>query len=911
MHKMARTVAALSLFLASAALTIPAFAQSLTGSISGVVRDEQQAVLPGVTVTLTGRMGKQTQVTDKDGSYRFPAVEVGVYELAAELAGFQVARQRDIQVSPGRQLTADLVLSIRGVTDTVTVRSESPVVDVRSSATETTISQSLLYSAPITRTAINVLNYAPGINSSSAYGGEAGSANSLLIDGVDTRDPSGGTAWTFYNYNIVEEMQFQGLGAPAEYGGFTGAVVNTITKSGGNRFSGLFEVLGTNSSFASSNATGTITEANPALARPGKTTRYIDVTGQLGGPIKQNELFFFGSAQRFLLEQDPTGPRTISKEVSPRINTKLTWQKGASDNITAHYQYDAYNIIGRAGVSALAATDELTNREDAPEHVALLQWRHLFSSNTFSEVKFTGYTGFFDLNPEVPTSGRFDLGTGLSSVSQGWFYYADRERQQVNASVSHYANKFGAHEFKFGAEFERSKTRDRYGYTDGFFYFDYYGVPYYAYSYGYDITASNRRQSAFAQDSWKIADRLTLNIGLRGDFIQGTHPELGKVFDTKSWGPRLGFAWDVAANHNTVLKGSYGQYYEGAQTQAFTRALPGIEDYVGYSLNSNGSIGEEFSRDVNVPYAIADDLKHPRVDEATLGLERALFGNMRLSVTGILRDSKNFIGSVNPSARWSPVQLTNPLTSQPIALYRWDNRAQSDTDFVIQNVEGFQFRTPNGDILGTLDPERRYRAVMFVLSKRQSNRWQAQASYVLSKATGNVDNTSGQQISSSIFESPVRSLVNTEGSLTNDRRHEFKLLGSYQIPFIEVSVNTFFRVMSGRNYAPFGQFSNTQLNAPTAARRPLLEPRGARRLPQDLTLDMRFEKVFRLGGRDQVGLFADVTNMTNRSTITSYLTRVPSTAVTVAPGESVDLPFEAPGAIVSPRQAQFGLRWSF
>jgi len=162
MHTFARMLAALFVLLPLAGFAVPAYAQSLTGSISGVVRDEQQAVLPGVTVTLTGRMGKQTQVTDAAGAYRFPAVEVGPHELAAELAGFQIARQSDIQVSPGRQLIADLVLSIRAVTDTVTVRGESPVVDVRSSATETTISQSLLYSAPITRTAINVLNYAPG-----------------------------------------------------------------------------------------------------------------------------------------------------------------------------------------------------------------------------------------------------------------------------------------------------------------------------------------------------------------------------------------------------------------------------------------------------------------------------------------------------------------------------------------------------------------------------------------------------------------------------------------------------------------------------------------------------------------------------------------------------------------------------
>ena len=90
-----------------------------------------------------------------------------------------------------------------------------------------------------------LLNYAPGINGASAFGGDASYGNSLLIDGVDTRDPEGGSAWVFYNYNIVEEVQVGGVGAPAEYGGFSGAVVNTITKSGGNRYSGLFEHCGT------------------------------------------------------------------------------------------------------------------------------------------------------------------------------------------------------------------------------------------------------------------------------------------------------------------------------------------------------------------------------------------------------------------------------------------------------------------------------------------------------------------------------------------------------------------------------------------------------------------------------------------------------------------------------------------
>jgi hypothetical protein len=884
-------------------------AQSLTGTITGTVRDEQGAVLPGVSVTLTGRTGSQTTVTDSEGAYRFPGLEPGMYIVLAELAGFQPTRQENVSVSIGTSATIDVALKIKGPQEAITVLAESPVVDVRSSATDTKLSQELLANAPITRTAINVLNYAPGINNSSAYGGDGDSANSLLIDGVDTRDPSGGTPWTFYNYNIVEEMQFQGLGAQAEYGGFTGAVVNTITKSGGNRFSGLFEVLGTGSSLASNNISDEIAEDNLSLSIPSKTKTYVDLTAQLGGPIMQNKAFFFVSAQRFLLETDPSGPVTKRHETSPRLNFKVNVQPTNDDTFTGHLQYDAYNIIGRAGVPAASATDDLTNREDAPEYVWLLQWRHLFGPNTFAEVKYTGWWGYYDLNPEVNLPGHFDGLTGLYSVSQGWFYYADRERNQINGSVSHYADKFGRHEFKFGAELERSKTRDRYGYNDGISFYD-YGGPYLAYSYGYDLTARNERESLFAQDAWRIGDKLTLNLGFRGDFIRGTHPDVGKVFSTTSWSPRLGFAWDVTGDYRTVLKGSYGHYYEGAQTASFTKAVPGIQDTVGFLVNPDGTVGEEFSRDEAAPYQVADDLKHPRVDETTLSMERALTGDMRFAVTGIWRDSTNFIGSVSPSARWLPVEAINELTDQPITLYNWDNRDTSDTDFLIRNIAGFQFRDPDGNVIATLDPHRTYRALMLVLSKRYTNRWQAQVSYVLSKAEGNVDNTSGQQISTSIFENPNLSIVNTDGRSTNDRTHEFKILGSYNIPKVDVSVNGFFRAMSGRPYAAFAQYTTGLLNAVTAQRRPFVEPRGSRRRERDATLDLRFEKNFNFGG-DRLGVFMEILNVFNANTITTVQTRVPSSAITYAPGETQDVLFEAPTAVVAPRQIQLAARWSF
>src|SRR4051794_19949845 len=101
MQRLFRTAAVL---LFAAAIAAPALSQTLTGAITGTIKDEQGAVLPGVTVTLTGKQGTQTQVTDASGTYRFPALEVGTYQVTADLTGFQKVGQQNIQISPGREL---------------------------------------------------------------------------------------------------------------------------------------------------------------------------------------------------------------------------------------------------------------------------------------------------------------------------------------------------------------------------------------------------------------------------------------------------------------------------------------------------------------------------------------------------------------------------------------------------------------------------------------------------------------------------------------------------------------------------------------------------------------------------------------------------------------------------------------
>ena len=188
------------------ATTTRVLAQTQTGTIEGKISDEQGGVLPGVTVTLTGRQGSQTSVTNDLGEYRFLAVNPGDYVVRAELPGFLPRQQEGIDLGLGKTLQVNFSLQIGGITEKVEVTGGT-TVDATTAATDTTLSQELLFKMPIyDSTGTDLLNSAPGVNNSSAFGGQAAYGNALLLDGVDTRDPEGGSAWTFFNYNLVEEV---------------------------------------------------------------------------------------------------------------------------------------------------------------------------------------------------------------------------------------------------------------------------------------------------------------------------------------------------------------------------------------------------------------------------------------------------------------------------------------------------------------------------------------------------------------------------------------------------------------------------------------------------------------------------------------------------------------------------------
>ena len=919
---MKRTII-LALLAAAIVWAGSASAQTLTGTITGKVTDQQGGVLPGVTVTLMGSQGAQTQVSDAKGEYRFIGLSPGVYSVKSEMQGFRPKEQQNLDVGIGKTLEIPLQMTVGGVTEQVDVVAAAVVIDTTTTAVDNNLSPAVLFSIPMSHTqAFELLNYSPGINGSSAFGGASDTANSLMLDGVDTRDPAGGTPWMFFNYNLLDEVQVGGIGQPAEYGGFTGAVVNSITKSGGNRFSFMSEMRYTGDKLSGDNTSADLKKINLGLADPSVVTKMTDYTVQLGGPVVKDRVFFFGNIQRYSQQDNPTGPRTLHTEVSPRFNFKVTANVSRTDNLTFSAQYDQYNQKGRTGiVPSTVATDNQTRTEDAPDWMWNAQYRKVIGSTAFLEVKFTGYKGYYDLTPLDMSVSHWDWVTKAYSGGASWISQHDRGRNQGNVSISKYADLAGKHNFKFGMEIERSTIRDRFAYAGGMYFNDYGGQPYYAYGYSYDIQGKNKRESFYGQDQWKMG-RFTANIGLRGDHIVGADSTTGKdLYSTFSIAPRLGAVYDLSGKGTSVLRAFYGQLYDGAVETTYDRALLGLTDFNTWAVGPNW---QTLTLTDTVPavnkYRVGTSVNHPRTDEYSLSWDQQLGKNMKLTVTGIFRNATNFLNSMllDNLNLWTPITVTpaKPPTGlapypgttafniAPITVYKWGfDPKKVDQQYLIQQVNSVSYNISGGTSIST-DQSRKYKGLMLVLTRSLKDRWHGQISYVLAKTEGNVSNGGSSNLRSSQFETPNGILVNAFGNAGYDRRHEIKIMGGYQIPVAEVAVSAYFQAVSGYNYSPTSSITAKTLSW-SGSSSVLLEPRGSRTLPFDTELTLRLEKVFNVGV-NRFGLYADINNLFNSAIVTSVVTAVDGSSIL---GQRV--PFLTPTELIPARQATFGLRWSF
>jgi hypothetical protein len=906
-------------------LIIPAsvFSQSReTGAINGKVVDDQGNPLPGVTLKLTSPnlMGGRSAISDVNGLFRFPALPPGVYQLKAEMPGFGSVVQENIRVTTTVTLTSDLTMKPSTVQEQVTVMAQSPTVDVKSTETASvTLSNEILRNMPFSNFTADIVNMAPGVNNDTAYGASNGTGISYQMDGVGVADPDGGTAWVFVDSNIVEEAKIMGVGLPAEYGNFTGVIFNLVTKSGGNEFSGHMEFLFQGKQtdkpaglWGTTNNQDFATDF-PTLTSP--ISKLYDANFHLGGPIIKDKLWFYAGIQWYRTWNYPTGfPQAIDYK-QPRQFVKLTSQVTPSLSINLSIEHDDYRGQFRGGSSTVSP--EATVNQTGPETFPAVNLTYILSPKTFFDFKAAGFSAYYYLEPRTGRDvaahfwqsappGYPDSAANKRYLNSGYYYQADRSRFQANASLTHYAEDFikGNHDFKFGAEFEHSKVRNRYGYTgvNHMYYTDYwlygYEGPYLATQYeGYDTRTQYTRLEAFAQDSWQITDRLNLSIGLRFSQLWGMIPGQGTVYNANRIAPRLGFTFDIFGDKSTVLKAHYGQFTEGMFASYHDRLNTTYSDKISYYVNPGETEWIEYNRVSHGTWSIDPNIKHPYLEQITVGVERELFKDTSFSVTYINRSMKNIVGPYNKLGTYEPVTVTVPdLNDQQYTIYSLTSG--NAYDWLITNIK-------NGQPGITGNPYRKYWGFEFLFNKRFSNRWQLLASYVYSKSHGTIDNGTADDVGYGGSTYDPNFWINADGNSTADPTHQIKIQATYQLP-LGINLNAYYRAITGDAWTTRYRTSRDATNQGRVTF--FVERRGSNHYKMDQELDLRLEKTFTIASKYRLGVLFDVFNVFNSDSITSWGTRI---GYDWTPGDYPSTSGHELYGIVLPRQARLGIRLIF
>ena len=888
-----------------------------TSSLTGTVKGQERDPIVGAAVTIESPQligGARTVVTDAKGGFRFPEIAPGEYTVTVVMSGYKTLKREQVRLPVGITLDLPMTLIAFAGEETVTVTGEPPAIDVTSPETKTILSNEVLQNLPASQFQPDTLNLAPGINQTVAYGGASDTGVAWEIDGVDTSDPEAGSAWSFVNYNIIDQVSLNGLGAPAEYGGFTGIAFNSTTKSGSNDLHGLVDAYYTKGTFTSDNGA-------PAGLNPTQKN-YINTTVNVGGPFVKDKLWYYISGQYYNTTTNNGGPDRNEK--SPRLFGKVTWQINPSNTFNAWIEWDRYDITGRGGDAHTPIESTVT--ETAPEYVWNVAWKNVISKDLIFDMTFQGYTGYYYLDPAsgYGLAGHLDVITGDYSQNSYYYYKADRGRNQLNASISkHLSDWGGAHDFKFGVEIERSTLRSRYGYPTGqWIYNNYYGtdpgtgitdyqgtVQYTGGSY--DLRATNERATFYAQDDWQITPRFTLNPGVRFDYIVGKVPDLGKVYDYLAIAPRLGFAWNVTGDNANLIKAHVGRYYAGAHATYYYWVDPGaFENSQRIVTWPSGTVEADPVR--TKTYAIDPNLKQPYMDQAILGYDRALGRGFVLSVTGIYRKWKQFVETVAQNPDLTPVTGEIGVrdasgnivsTGQTVTMYDWNNFA-TDT-LLVTNPSGL---------------ERTYKGVSVTGTKSFRNNWQLTASYTYSQTRGTIDNvgfdgasdSGGQDAGPSPFLDTPNSKINWDGRLTHDPTNEVKLQGTYVVAPAHLWLSGNWTYYTGDTYTRKSQCllvddDNNPATPPVchvfpqagiATVRYFSEPRGSRRLPAFNEVNLRAEWKPPLGKDGNFGVIVDVFNVLNHGQVQSVQDRDNSS-------------FEDPLTYNIGRNFRFGVRYTF
>ncbi|HEY1802235.1 MAG TPA: TonB-dependent receptor [Terriglobales bacterium] len=581
-------------------------------SLSGRITDSSGAVIAQASVTArqTATNISNSTTTDRDGRFRFPYLPVGQYEIRVHQPSFADAI-RAITLTVGTEFNLPVTLKVGSTASTVTVEDTAPVLETTRSQVAGTVLPAEINRLPLNgRNFLDLALLVPGVSltntastqlfaETSAIPGQGISvssqrnfSNSFIVDGLSANDDAAGLAMTFYGLDVVQEFQVVTSGGQAEFGRAMGGYVNMVTKSGTDAVHG--DVYGY---FRNQRL-----DATNALSGVNLPLTQAQYGASIGGPIIRGRTFYFANFEQRLLNQAGSPVITITPANLAAVNSQLTavgypgslistgqypnpvhntnflgkidHRFSDRDQFSARYSlYDVHATNSR-GIGGLSAVSAAAGLSDLDQTVAVSNI-YTLSSRTVNETRgqFTNSNLLAPPNdpigPAVSISGVASFGT-LSGSPTG-------RHDHLFEVVDNLAHQQGPHALRVGADFLYNDLTITFPQSiHGSYSFsnlnNFLNGTYSTFTQTFGnpvVPQTNPNIGLYGQDEWQISRAFTLNAGVRYDlqFLKTINT------DTNNISPRVGFAWSPFAARRTVVRGSFGIFYDRVALRPLANAL--------------------------------------------------------------------------------------------------------------------------------------------------------------------------------------------------------------------------------------------------------------------------------------------------------------------------------------------------
>ena len=841
-----RVVVLAVLLLAQVALGQSMPTSTLTGKVTF-----DGTPLPGVAVTVTSPalQGARTAVSTAAGDYLLPFLPPGDYTVRFTLSGMQTA-ERKVALAAARTETMKVEMKAAAIAKEVTVTAETVnmTAPIESTEVATNFRQALIEDLPVARNIQSVVLLAPGATPNGPGGNivisGAMSYDSLyLVNGAIVNENLRGQAQGLYIEDAIQETTVLTGGISAEYGHFTGGVVNMITKSGGNTFKGSFRTSFTNESW---------TAKTPfTVDQEDKVNPVYEAT--LGGPFWKDRLWFFGAgrwAETEVLrqtvpglartgDQDANGnPLAVGTPLTPltytngteelRLEGKLTFSLTPKHSIVASYVDVDGSETNQTGQSIMDL-DSLVKERQTPNTLLVANYSGVLTDKLFLEAQYSKKKFAF-LNSgspyiDDPQQGQYK-GTLILDRARGTRYWSptfrasadgehrDHDMFTVKGTYFLSTPSIGNHEIKLGYE-HFLEVRDVNNYQNGS---DYRisatstivrgnqifprlpggstGTTTYIYWYPIFIPSDGSEyasDSVYLNDRWTMK-RWTFNLGLRYDKNDATSGDGQlKLADDSAWSPRLGVSYDVLGTGKLMVNATYGQY-----VGRLSEGIGNDADPAGRNASFSWAYkGPSINSDVNAPTStlVGTEEALRRVFEwffANGGVDRRPF-RVPPSVPGI-ESTLDPSGLKSPNVKEWTLGVGAPLGKAGYAradfVYRnWDDFYVSYVNTGTGKVTDAYGTVYDHAIVGNDSSvyDRTYTGVQTQFSYRFTPRLQVGGTYTWSQLVGNLtgeDSGSGPVVGVATERPEYRqeSWNYPTGYLNSDQRHRAKIWATYDQP---------------------------------------------------------------------------------------------------------------------------------